>query len=76
MCRLLSSTCELLADEQGGRVYAVGGIGESYSLCVAPAWFKDKMICFSYISLVCISLGSGTLVWSCAAASALNVPSN
>ena len=63
-------------DEQGGRAYGVGGTGESYSLCVAPALFKDKMICFSSLSLVCISLGSGTLAWSCAAAAALNVPSN
>lgn len=41
MCRLLSSTPELLGGEQGGRAHGTGGIGKSHSLCVAPAWFKD-----------------------------------
>lgn len=76
MCSLLSSTCELLGDEQGGRAYGAGGIGRSHSLCVALAWFKDKMIGSSHLSLVCVSLESGTLAWPCSAAAAFNVPGN
>lgn len=76
MCRLLSSVCELLLDEQGVRTPAAGATRESHSIWIARAWFKDEIICPSQLSFVYVSLESGTLSWPCLAAATLIVPGN